>query len=115
MKETLERLKGISEAHSVKRHLGVFLFCLLVAFVLRFQGNIFSTQSYQVGDIATEDIYSPRDLTIVDDEATQTRRKESSENVKSVYDYNDVENDRILQRLREALTLARSRKSAPEE
>ncbi|RME28689.1 MAG: hypothetical protein D6806_02505, partial [Deltaproteobacteria bacterium] len=60
-----------------------------------------------VGKVATSDIRAPISFTVADTEATERKRKEAAEAVRSVYDFESDRAQRTVRRLREAFGLMR--------
>ncbi len=64
----------------------LFLFCLTLSLVIFSDFEV--PYSYKVGDVAASDIKSPVNLQIVDDIATEEKRREAEVSIPPVFDYN---------------------------
>lgn len=64
----------------------IFLFVLVLAYFISYIPSK-SLPEFQEGEIATSDIVAPADLTIVDKETTDKRKREAEESVLPVYSY----------------------------
>ncbi|MCC7404793.1 MAG: HDIG domain-containing protein [Bdellovibrionales bacterium] len=69
----------------IRRLSFLFLFTLLLSFLLFW--DIDFPYFVQVGDIATTDIKSPISFQIVDEVATETKRREAEQSVPPIYDF----------------------------
>ena len=107
MRMLTEKAKEYFSTFSWKNYFFTFVFGLLAVLILRYHGSDMPSVDYGVGDIAREDVYAPRDMNIIDRDATMKRRKEAADNVNAVYDFNNRENQRVLERLKEAFQTAR--------
>jgi putative nucleotidyltransferase with HDIG domain len=80
------------------------ILCILAIFssIILFPNLVITRHQYSLGDVAQRDIKSPRDFFIEDRVATETNRRQSVDNVLTVYDY-DSELARVLARNVEAV------------
>jgi len=105
IRETRERFSQLFPTFSWKGFFFSVVYSFLLALVLRLPSVGFSHPAYSVGDIASQDIYSPRDLSLLDETATLDRRKAAADGVKSVYDFHANEFQRISDRLEKSFNL----------
>ncbi len=75
--------------------------------VILYPGIIFTTPSYQLGDVAKRDIKTPKDFLIEDRIATERNRQDAAGSVLTVYDHNTLLLKRISQNVRQAFAAAR--------
>ncbi len=81
----------------------------MIFFILIVYPSLFISQkTYELGDIATSDIKSPRNFFIENSAATQTSRENAQKNVLTVYDFDTSFLDRIKNRITAAFNLMRS-------
>jgi putative nucleotidyltransferase with HDIG domain len=80
------------------------ILCVVAIFssIILFPNLVITRHRYKLGDVAQRDIKSPRDFFIEDRAATETNRRQSVNNVLTVYDY-DSELARVLTRNVEAV------------
>jgi len=84
------------------------LVSLVIAMLFRYP-NIENREydNYRVGDIAQEDVYAPRDILMIDEEATENRRRNAVDETWPVFDYDaDYARDTV-KNLHEAFEMAR--------
>ena len=67
---------------------------LLIA-VFLFPSLLMTTPRYQIGDVAENDIKSPKDLLIEDKEATEKKRRETAQSVLTIYDFDDTQASKL--------------------
>jgi cyclic-di-AMP phosphodiesterase PgpH len=80
---------------------------LVFSITLSFSSFIKGNYTYQVGDIARENIKAPKELLINDTVATEEKKRKAFENVLTVYDYHDELVKQIRDRLSTAFVFAR--------
>lgn len=105
IRETREKFVQWFPGLSWRGFLFSMAYSFLLALVLRLPSVGFSHPAYGVGDIASQDVYSPRDLSLLDESATMARRKSAADAVKSVYDFHASEYQRIAERLEKSFSL----------
>ena len=90
-----------------------FRWLLLTSTAIVFAATFFSSTypdhfyAYKVNDIANENIKAPADFLIDDLEATEEKQRQVSQNVLTVYDFNDKLADQIKKRLEISFETAR--------
>ncbi len=109
MKHT-ESIKKHSKAllESVGEH-AQMRWCVLLGTTILLTSLLFpslwtSRPLYHIGDVAQEDIKSPKDFLIEDKEATQNKREEAQLSVLTVYDYDDTLASKLDKRIADAFT-----------
>ena len=86
-----------SKFHDRRFRWGI-LFTVAVLFsIILFPSLVITRHQYNLGDVAEKDIKSPRDFFIEDQAATEINRRQSVDNVLTVYDY-DSDLVRVLTR-----------------
>ena len=81
---------------------GILCIVAICSSIILFPNLVITRHRYNLGDVAQRDIKSPRDFFIEDRAATETNRRQSVDNVLTVYDY-DSELARVLARNVEAV------------
>ena len=81
---------------------GILCIVAICSSIILFPNLVITRHRYNLGDVAQRDIKSPRDFFIEDRAATETNRRQSEDNVLTVYDY-DSELARMLARNVEAV------------
>jgi len=81
---------------------GILCIVAICSSIILFPNLVITRHRYNLGDVAQRDIKSPRDFFIEDRAATETNRRQSVDNVLTVYDY-DSELARALARNVEAV------------
>ncbi len=64
-------------------------------------------RDYEVGDIAQEDVFAPRDILMVDEAATESKRRQAAEETWPVFDYDADFAKNAVNRVHEAFQIAR--------
>ena len=91
-KKNSSKIKEETEAASKKKllqnpFLYLFLFVIVLAYFLAYVPSR-SIPVLEIGEIATTDIIAPSEITIIDKETTEKRRKEAAEAVPPIYTFN---------------------------
>ncbi len=88
--------------------LWVLLFVITLAFTItHYPGQSNPSYSYTIGDVAKRDIKAPKNFFVEDKAATNQKKNEVRESVKSVYDYDAGLVDRIAANIDNAMKVPR--------
>lgn len=97
----------LDERFRLKQISVLFFYCLILAFLLFYDFDL--PYRVSIGEIATTDIKSPMDLTIVDEVATEAKRREASNSVPPIFDYDPRIYDEIDNRIYNAFPKMRNK------
>ena len=99
---------GLLSRISFQRWLIAVSLSLVIALFFQFPGagKLLST-NYKLGDIAPEDFFAPRDILVVDETATDSKRQLAAENTWPVYDYDTTLAGKIEQKVKTAFAEVR--------
>ena len=87
----------------------LLLLALAVTFALVLHPRPATTRfNYRPGDVVQQDIKAPRDFFIEDQEATEEKRRQASETVKTVYDFDSSRLPTLTRQVRSAFSLLRA-------
>ena len=101
--------KRLMERPSFRRWLIAAALSLIIASFFQFSGTKkLESADYKVGEIAPEDLFAPRDILLVDEIATESKRTFVAENTWPVFDFDSTLGGRIEQRLRAAFAEIRA-------
>jgi hypothetical protein len=92
--------------------LTLLLLVLGIVTIILYPNLLMTRHTYAVGDIAGSDIKAPRDFFVENREATQLKRRESAEKVRTVYDHNQALLTETVHRIRSAFEAMRQRPAA---
>jgi membrane-associated HD superfamily phosphohydrolase len=86
----------------LKRSLGILLFFMFLSFFISWDVDT-RFAGYKEGDLAAGDIRSPLSFSVLDEDETHIRRKQSEENIPPVYDYDVGAYDRLILDFRQTM------------
>lgn len=99
-------LLAVEERFQVRRFALVFLYTIVLAWTLNFE--IRNTLSYQVGEVAKSDHYSPVSFEMVDEVTTEEKRVRAEGAVPPIFDYDPSVFDRVSGSVYRSFRLMRS-------
>lgn len=94
------------EKFQIRRFAFVFFFCLGLAWILTFE--VHTQLSYQVGDVAKNDVYSPVAFEMVDEVTTEEKRMRSEMTVPVIFDYDPSVFERVSASIYRSFRLMRN-------
>lgn len=64
-------------------------------------------ETYQVGDVASQDILLPESIAVVDEEATKVKKDEAQKLIKPVFDYNPLISTALIEKVSSFFSMSR--------
>ncbi len=90
-------LQSIDERFNLKGWILVFLFCLMLSFVIFWDVDVFHQVS--LGDVAPADIKSPISFQMVDESASEEKRKTAEESIPPIFDFDTNTYEQLINRV----------------
>ncbi len=88
---------SLEERFNFKSWLFIFGFCLILSFVIFWDVDVY--HDVALGDVATADIKSPISFQMVDEAATEEKRRAAEENIPPVFDFDSNTYEQLINRV----------------